>query len=85
VTLITKVFNMLVEIPVENRSGIFVTDSARDASALCTGAGAGTFWVVPLGLLFPPCETFLSFRFVGEHPRGIEQLVIQGMAMDALA
>jgi hypothetical protein len=57
VILITKVFNMFVEIPVENRPGIFVTDSARDALALCTGAGAGTFWVVPLALLFHHGDT----------------------------
>jgi hypothetical protein len=34
---------------VEKRHSIFVSDSARDASALCTEAGAGTFRVVPLG------------------------------------
>jgi hypothetical protein len=44
-----KVFNTFVEISVEKGDSIFVTDSARNASALCTEAGAGTFWVEPLG------------------------------------
>ena len=37
----TEVFNMFVENSVEKRHSIFVSDSPGDASALCTGAGAG--------------------------------------------
>jgi hypothetical protein len=40
---------MFVEISVEKGQSFFVTDSSRDASALCTEAGAGTFGVQPLG------------------------------------
>jgi hypothetical protein len=40
-----EVFNMFVENLVEKRRGIFVSDSRRDASTLCTGVGAGTFVV----------------------------------------
>lgn len=42
---------MFVEITVEKGHRIFVTDSTGDASTLCTGAGAGTFWVEPSGLI----------------------------------
>jgi hypothetical protein len=38
-----EVFNMFVENLVEKQHGIFVSDSAEDASTLCTGAGADTF------------------------------------------
>ena len=40
-----EVFNMSVENSVEKGHSIFVSDSSGDASALCTGAGAGTFVV----------------------------------------
>jgi hypothetical protein len=36
---------MFVENAVEKHPGIFVSDSPRDASTLCTEAGAGTFVV----------------------------------------
>jgi hypothetical protein len=45
-----EVFNMLVENSVEKGHCIFVSDSPRDASTLCTGAGAGTFRVQPLAM-----------------------------------
>jgi hypothetical protein len=38
-----EVFNMFVENSVEKKQSTFVTDSASDASAFCTTAGAGTF------------------------------------------
>ncbi|MGC2542972.1 MAG: hypothetical protein WA372_17355, partial [Candidatus Sulfotelmatobacter sp.] len=38
-----KVFNTTVENTVEKRRCIFVSDSASDGSAFCTGASAGTF------------------------------------------
>jgi hypothetical protein len=41
----TKDFNTTVENSVEKHRRIFVSDSARDGSALCTGASAGTFVV----------------------------------------
>jgi len=37
-----EVFNMLVENSVEKGHSTFVSGSSRDASTLCTGAGAGT-------------------------------------------
>src|SRR5271169_303121 len=37
------VFNSTVENSVEKHDGISVSDSARDGSALCTGASAGAF------------------------------------------
>jgi hypothetical protein len=40
-----KVFNTTVDNSVEKPDRIAVSDSARDSSALCTGAGAGTFVV----------------------------------------
>ena len=43
----SKVFNTTVENSVEKHSSIFVSDSARDGSAFCTGASAGTFVVLP--------------------------------------
>jgi hypothetical protein len=41
-----KVFNTTVDNSVEKPDRIAVSDSARDGSALCTGAGAGTFVVL---------------------------------------
>jgi hypothetical protein len=41
-----KVFNTTVDNPVEKRGGMIVSNSARDGSAFCTGASAGTFVVV---------------------------------------
>jgi hypothetical protein len=38
-----EVFNMFVENAVEKGRSNFVSDSVRDASALCTEAGAATF------------------------------------------
>ena len=46
--LVAEVFNMFVENTVEKCVGIFVSDSLRDASALCTGASAGTFRLGPV-------------------------------------
>jgi hypothetical protein len=43
---VAEVFNMSVENSVEKGQSIFVSDSARDGSAFCTGAGAGTFVVI---------------------------------------
>jgi hypothetical protein len=40
-----KVFNTTVDNSVEKRGSIVVSDSAKAASALCTGASAGTFVV----------------------------------------
>jgi len=40
-----EVFNMSVENSVEKGHSILVSDSTGDASAVCTGAGAGTFAV----------------------------------------
>ncbi|MFY9741594.1 MAG: hypothetical protein WAK21_06300, partial [Candidatus Sulfotelmatobacter sp.] len=37
-----KVFNTTVDNPVEKRGAIIVSNSARDGSAFCTGASAGT-------------------------------------------
>jgi hypothetical protein len=45
VFFVAGVFNIFVENLVENRHSIRVSDSLRDASALCTEAGAGTFVV----------------------------------------
>jgi hypothetical protein len=42
---------MFVENLVEKAHSIFVSDSPRDASALCTEAGAGTFVVLVTKLL----------------------------------
>ena len=42
-----EVFNTFVENSVEKGHSIFVSDSVRDASTLCTEAGAGTFVVRP--------------------------------------
>jgi 23S rRNA (cytidine1920-2'-O)/16S rRNA (cytidine1409-2'-O)-methyltransferase len=42
-----EVFNTFVENSVEKGHSIFVSDSVRDASTLCTEAGAGTFVVKP--------------------------------------
>jgi hypothetical protein len=42
---VEKVFNTIVENSVEKRGSIFVSDSARDGSALCTAVRAGTFVV----------------------------------------
>jgi hypothetical protein len=42
-----EVFNTIVENSVEKRESIFVSDSARDGSAFCTGASAGTFAMQP--------------------------------------
>jgi hypothetical protein len=42
-----EVFNTTVENSVEKHQSIFVSDSARDGSALCTGASAGTFVLQP--------------------------------------
>jgi hypothetical protein len=44
---VAEVFNITVENSVEKGDGIFVSDSARDGSALCTGASAGTFVLQP--------------------------------------
>jgi hypothetical protein len=38
-----KVFNTTVDKTVEKYGSIFVSDSARNGSALCTAASAGTF------------------------------------------
>jgi hypothetical protein len=38
-----KVFNTTVDKTVEKHGSIFVSDSARNGSALCTAASAGTF------------------------------------------
>jgi hypothetical protein len=43
-----EVFNTSVENSVEKHESIFVSDSARDGSALCTGARAGLFVLQPL-------------------------------------
>jgi hypothetical protein len=40
-----KVFNTIVDNSVEKGGRIFVSDSARNGSALCTAASAGTFVV----------------------------------------
>jgi hypothetical protein len=40
-----KVFNTTVDNAVEKNDSFFVSDSAGDGSAFCTGAGAGTFVV----------------------------------------
>src|SRR5579863_4327851 len=42
-----QVFNTIVENSVEKHESIFVSDSARDGSALCTGVSAGTFVLQP--------------------------------------
>jgi hypothetical protein len=42
-----EVFNTFAENLVEKERSILLTDSLRNASALCTGQGAGTFWVQP--------------------------------------
>ena len=42
-----KVFNTTVDNAVEKQDGIFVSDSARNVSAVCTGASAGTFVLQP--------------------------------------
>ena len=42
---VAEVFNIFVENSVEKAESIFVSDSLGDASALCTGASAGTFVV----------------------------------------
>ena len=41
--MLRKVFNTTVENSVEKHDSIFVSDSAGDGSAFCTGASAGTF------------------------------------------
>jgi hypothetical protein len=41
-----KVFNTTVDNTVEKPDRIAVSGSARDGSAFCTGAGAGTFVVL---------------------------------------
>jgi 23S rRNA (cytidine1920-2'-O)/16S rRNA (cytidine1409-2'-O)-methyltransferase len=51
-----EVFNMFVENSVENGHSITVSDSPRDASTLCTGAGAGTFRVQPLANQIANCR-----------------------------
>jgi hypothetical protein len=43
-----KVFNTTVDKTVEKHGSIFVSDSAKDGSALCTDASAGTFVLQPL-------------------------------------
>jgi hypothetical protein len=43
-----KVFNTTVDNTVEKGDCIFVSDSGREGSTLCTGAGAGTFVLQPL-------------------------------------
>jgi hypothetical protein len=43
-----KVFNTTVDKTVEKHGSIFVSDSARDGSALCTDASAGTFVLQPV-------------------------------------
>ncbi len=49
-TLRAEVFNTFVENAVEKGRSTFVSDSPRDASTLCTEAGAGTFVVQLAGI-----------------------------------
>jgi hypothetical protein len=42
-----EVFNTTVENAVEKHESIFVSDSAKDGSAFCTGASAGTLVLQP--------------------------------------
>jgi hypothetical protein len=44
---VVKVFNTSVDNAVEKQDRIFVSDSARNGSAVCTGVGAGTFVLQP--------------------------------------
>jgi hypothetical protein len=44
---VAKVFNTTVDNAVEKRGSILVSDAARDGSAFCTGASAGTFVLQP--------------------------------------
>jgi hypothetical protein len=55
-----EVFNMFVDKLVEKPRSIFVSDSLKDASTLCTAVGAGTFVV---GIA---AKIFACARFVGE-------------------
>jgi hypothetical protein len=44
---VAGVFNTSVENSVEKPDSIFVSDSAKDSSAFCTGASAGTSVLQP--------------------------------------
>jgi len=50
--LVASVFNIFMENSVEKGHSIFVSDSPRDGSAVCTEAGAGTFVALRTGEIF---------------------------------
>jgi 23S rRNA (cytidine1920-2'-O)/16S rRNA (cytidine1409-2'-O)-methyltransferase len=80
----TEVFNIFVENSVENEHSIFVSDSLRDASTLCTAAGAGTFRVKPpakiLGLKYRLDKLLVHRGFAASRERA-QALILAGKVL----
>jgi hypothetical protein len=63
-----KVFNTTVENSVEKRDGISVSDSARDGSAFCTGASAGTLVVLLKTAVLESVALLISLKCHANSP-----------------